>query len=171
MELSLASRGEKSLPIVEHRKERKDVKKGDKSSKPMIKESMAIAAESVRIFAKEKKEERMKGPFQERERCRLTLKEMEEKTYLFPDSGVLGMLEDLLENEIIKLPECKRPEEMGRTNNPMYCKYHQVVSHTVEKCFVLKDLILRLAKEGEILLDLDEAVGSNHATFTFRSPS
>ena len=54
MELSLASRGEKSLPITEHRKERKDVNKGNKSSKPMIKESMAIAAEPVRIFAKEK---------------------------------------------------------------------------------------------------------------------
>ena len=58
-----------------------------------------------------------------------------------------------------------------RTNDPKYCKYRRVVSHTVEKCFILKDLILRLAKEGKILLDLDEAVGSNHATFTFRSPS
>ena len=58
MELSLANRGEKSLPIAEHHKERKDVKKGDKSSKPMIKESMAIAAEPVRIFAKEKKKRR-----------------------------------------------------------------------------------------------------------------
>uniref|UniRef100_A0A2N9ILM6 Uncharacterized protein n=1 Tax=Fagus sylvatica TaxID=28930 RepID=A0A2N9ILM6_FAGSY len=144
MELSLASRGEKNLPIAEHRKERKDVKKGDKSSKPVIKESMAVAAEPVRIFAKEKKEDRTRGPSQERERRRLTLKEMEEKTYPFPDSDVPGMLEDLLEKEIIKLPECKRPEEMGRTNDP---------------------------KEGKILLDLDEAVGSNHATFTFGSPS
>ena len=55
MDLSLASQGEKSLPIIEHRKERKNVKKGDKSSKPIIKESMAIAIEPVRIFAKEKK--------------------------------------------------------------------------------------------------------------------
>uniref|UniRef100_A0A2N9FUH3 Retrotransposon gag protein n=1 Tax=Fagus sylvatica TaxID=28930 RepID=A0A2N9FUH3_FAGSY len=135
------------------------------------KESMAIAAKPVGIFAKEKKEKRTKGPSQERERCRLTLKEMEEKTYPFPNSDVPGMLEDLLEKEVIKLPKCKRPEEMGRTNDPKYCKYHRVVSHTVEKCFVLKDLILRLAKEGKILLDLDEAVGSNHATFTFGSPS
>jgi hypothetical protein len=171
MELSLASRGEKSMPIAEHRKERKDVKKGDKSSKPMIIESMAVAAEPVRIFTKEKKEDRTRGPSQERERRRLTLKEMEEKTYPFPDSDVPGMLEDLLEKEIIKLPKCKRPEEMGRTNDPKYCKYHRVVSHTVEKCFILKDLILRLAKEGKVLLDLDEAVGSNHATFTFGSPS
>ncbi len=170
MELSLASEGEKSLPIAEHCKERKDVKKGDKSSKPMIKESMAITAEPVRIFAKEKKDERRRGSSQERERCRLTLKEMEEKTYPFLDSDVLGMLENLLEKEIIKLLECKWPEEMGRTNNPKYCKYHRVVSHTVEKCFILKDLILRLAKEGKIFLDLDEAVGSNHATFTIGSP-
>ena len=41
----------------------------------------------------------------------------------------------------------------------------------MDKCFVLKDLILRLAKEGKILLDLDEAVRSNHAMFTFGSPS
>jgi hypothetical protein len=124
MELSLANRGEKSLPIAEHRRERKDVKKGDKSSKPMIKESMAITTEPVRIFAKEKKEERMRGPSQERERRRLMPKEMEEKTCPFPDSDVPGMLEDLLEKEIIKHPECKRPEEMGRTNDPKYCKYH-----------------------------------------------
>jgi hypothetical protein len=96
---------------------------------------------------------------------------MEEKTYPFPDSDVPGMLKDLLEKEVIKLPECKRPKEMGHTNDPKYYKYHRVVSHTVEKCFVLKDLILRLAKEGKILLDLDEAIGSNHATFTFGLPS
>ena len=83
MELSLASRGEKSLPITEYRKERKDVNKGNKSSKAMIKESMAITAKPIRIFAKEKKKERMKGPSQERERRQLTLKEMEEKNTHF----------------------------------------------------------------------------------------
>ena len=46
----------------------------------------------------------MRGPSQEKERCWLTLKEMEEKTYSFLDSDVPGMLEDLLEKEIIKLP-------------------------------------------------------------------
>ena len=94
---------------------------------------------------------------------------MEEKTYP-PDVDVRGMLEDLLEKNVIKLPECKRPEEMGRTNDPKYCIYHQVVSHPVEKCFVLKDLILRLAKEGKILLDLDETAEANHATFAIGSP-
>ena len=40
----------------------------------------------------------------------------------------------------------------------------------MEKCFVLKDLILRLAKEGKILLDLDETAKANHATFAVGSP-
>ena len=80
------------------------------------------------------------------------------------------MLEDLLEKNVIKLPECKRPEEIGRTNDLKYCMYHRVVSHPVEKCFVLKDLILRLAKEGKILLDLDETAEANHVTFAVGSP-
>ena len=90
-------------------------------------------------------------------------------TYPFPDSDVSGMLNDLLEKKIIKLLECKRPEEMGHTNNPKYYKYHRVVSHPVEKCFVLKDIIIRLAKEGKILLDLDETVESNYTAFTATS--
>ena len=90
---------------------------------------------------------------------------MEERTYPFPDFDVSRMLDDLLEKKIIKLPECKRPEEMGHTNNPKYCKYHQVVCHLVEKCFVLKDIIIRLAKEGKILLDMDETAELNYTTF------
>ena len=39
----------------------------------------------------------------------------------------------------------------------------------MEKCFVLKDLILRLAKEGKILLDLDETTEANHAMFAVES--
>ena len=171
MELSLSSHGEKGLPVDQQHKEKKDTRRGDKSSRSMVKESMAVAVEPVKISSKENRRmEKRAGPIQEREKRRLTLKEMEEKTYPFPDADVRGMLEDLLEKNVIKLPECKRPEEMGRTNDPKYCMYHRVVSHPVEKCFVLKDLILRLAKEGKILLDLDETAEANHATFAIGSP-
>ena len=171
MELSLSSNGEKVLPVDQQRKEKKDTRRGDKSSRPMVKESMVVAMEPVKISNKENKRmEKRAGPMQEREKRRLTLKEMEEKTYPFLDANVQGMLEDLLEKNVIKLPECKRLEEMGHTNDPKYCIYHRVVSQLVEKCFVLKDLILRLAKEGKILLDLDETAEVNHATFAIGSP-
>ena len=157
MDLSLSSHGEKGLPIDEQRKEKKDTRRGDKYSKSMVKESIVIAVEPVKISNKENKRmEKRACPMQEREKCRLTLKEMEEKMYPFPDANVQGMLEDLLEKNVIKLLECKRLEEIRHTNNPKYCVYHRVVSHPMEKCFVLKDLILRLAKKGKILLEKDE---------------
>ncbi|KAA0039557.1 uncharacterized protein E5676_scaffold775G00710 [Cucumis melo var. makuwa] len=73
------------------------------------------------------------------------------------------MLEQLLEKQLIQLPECKRPEQAGKVDDPNYCKYHRVISHQVEKCFVLKELILRLAREKKIELDLEEVAQTNHA--------
>ncbi|KAM1363941.1 hypothetical protein ACFX2F_042563 [Malus domestica] len=79
------------------------------------------------------------------------------------------MLEDLLEKKVISLPECRRPEEMNRTDSPRYCKFHRFISHPTEKCFVLKDLIMKLAQKGIIELDLDDVVKSNYTTITFGS--
>ena len=39
----------------------------------------------------------------------------------------------------------------------------------MEKCFSMNDLILRLAKKGKILFDLDEIAEANRATFTIGS--
>ncbi|KAA0051630.1 ty3-gypsy retrotransposon protein [Cucumis melo var. makuwa] len=50
----------------------------------------------------------------------------------------------------------KRPEQAGKVDDPNCCKYHRVISHPVEKCFVLKEHILRLACEKKIELDLEE---------------
>ena len=36
----------------------------------------------------------------------------------------------------------------------------------MEKCFILKNLIMKLAKQGRIHLDLDEVVESNHVIVT-----
>jgi len=46
------------------------------------------------------------------------LKELQEKKYLFPDSNLPEMLDDLLEKGVIQLLEPKRPEEVGRTAIP-----------------------------------------------------
>lgn len=107
--------------------------------------------------------------FGDQERCKRTLKELKEKTYPFPDFDVATMLEDLLDKKVIKLPECKWPEEMNRVNDLKYCKYHCIVGHPIGKCFVLKKLIMKLAQEGRIKLDLEEAAKVNTTNIVFGS--
>ena len=79
------------------------------------------------------------------------------------------MLEDLLQKKVIELPKCKHPEEMSCVDDPNYCHYHRIISHPVEKCFILKELIMKLVRQGRIHLDLDEVIESNHAAITFGS--
>ena len=66
------------------------------------------------------------------------------------------MLEQLLEKQLIQVPKCKPLEQAEKIDDPNYYKYHRVINHPVEKCFVLKELILRLAREKKIELDLEE---------------
>ncbi|TYK15207.1 Retrotransposon gag protein [Cucumis melo var. makuwa] len=72
------------------------------------------------------------------------------------------MLEQLLENQLIQLPKCKRPKQARKVDDPNYCKYHRVISHPVEKCFLLKEMILKLAREKKIELDIYEVAQTNH---------
>ena len=58
----------------------------------------------------------------------------------------------------------KRPAKIGRIKYPNYCKYHRVISHPVDKCFVLKELIMKLALNKKIELDLDDVAQTNHVS-------
>ena len=58
---------------------------------------------------------------------------------------------------------------MHRVNDLKYCKFYHLISHPVEKCFVLKDLIIKLAKQGRIELDVDEVDAVNCTTISFGS--
>ena len=101
---------------------------------------------------------------------RSSLKEWEQKVYPFLDADMPEMLEQLLKFQLIELPECKRPEEIGKVDDPNYCKYHRIISHPIQKCFVLKELIMELAKERKIDLDFNDVAQSNLATFSSRLP-
>jgi len=83
--------------------------------------------------------------------------------YPFPNSDISRMLDDLLEANIIELPEVKRPEEANQVDNLNYCKYHRLINHPVEKCFVLKDKIMRLHENGDIIF-YDEIAAFNITT-------
>ncbi|KAA0051503.1 retrotransposon gag protein [Cucumis melo var. makuwa] len=162
MELSIASRGTKDFSVPEIRKDKKETKIAEKVVKSTVKESMVVNTIPLR-FSK-RKEGRAEKKDDGSERRRLTLKERQEKVYPFSDSDITDMLERPLEKQLIQLPECKRPEQAGQVDDPNYCKYHRVISHLVEKCFMLKELILRLAHEKKIELDLEEVAQTNYAT-------
>lgn len=107
-------------------------------------------------------------------KSKLTLREMQEKKYPFLDSDDVEIFDELVELKPIELPEMKRPEEVGRIDDPSYCKYHRLVGYPLEKCFVFKDKVLQLADEKKIVLN-DEKVDSNqisyHVWLTWPSPS
>ncbi|KAA0061113.1 ty3-gypsy retrotransposon protein [Cucumis melo var. makuwa] len=135
MELSIASRGTKDFPVPKVRKDKKETKSAEKVVKSTVKESMVVNTTPLK--------------FSKRKEGRAEKKD---------DGNIADMLEQLLEKQLIQLPECKRSEQAGNVDDPNYCKYHRVISHPVEKYFVLKELILRLAREKKIKLDLEEEV-------------
>ena len=51
---------------------------------------------------------------------RMSLRELEQQHYPFPNSDVLDMLEQLMEKKLIELPKPKRPEEKNRVDDPKF---------------------------------------------------
>ena len=51
---------------------------------------------------------------------------------------------------------------MGKVDDPNYYKYHHIIGHPIQKCFVFKEQIMKLTKENKNDLDFNEIVGSNH---------
>ncbi|KAK4391468.1 hypothetical protein Sango_1924600 [Sesamum angolense] len=73
---------------------------------------------------------------------------MQAREYPFLDSDVSGIFDDLLEANLIDLSEMKRPEEAERKDDLKYCKYHRLVGHAIQDCFVFKDKVMQLARQG-----------------------
>lgn len=56
----------------------------------------------------------------------------------------------LQELNFIVLRKPKWPEEVSKFDEPNFCHYHRILSHTLKDCFVVKDLIQKLIDEGTI---------------------
>ncbi|KAL0462701.1 UNVERIFIED_CONTAM: hypothetical protein Slati_0157700 [Sesamum latifolium] len=93
---------------------------------------------------------------------------MQTKQYPFLDSKVFGIFDDLLNANLIELPEMKRSEEAGKTNDLKYFKYHRLVGYPIHDCFIFKDKVMNLARQGKISAEEDNAA-SNLITITFGS--
>uniref|UniRef100_M0ZYK5 Retrotransposon gag protein n=1 Tax=Solanum tuberosum TaxID=4113 RepID=M0ZYK5_SOLTU len=132
------------------------------------KESMNVNVSLINFTTKEGKKQSVRTNFQARSNQKSILREMREKEYPFLDSDISANFDELLELKLIELPEMKRPNEAGKVDDPNYCKYHRLVSHPLDKSFVLKYRVMLLVREKKIVLD-DEKVGSNQISITFGS--
>jgi len=74
----------------------------------------------------------------------------------YSEFGAPKMLDKLLEKGLIRLPELKRPKEMGRTNDLKYYKYHMILSHPIEKCKAFRGQSLQLIEGGKFKLDEED---------------
>ena len=89
------------------------------------KESMNVNASHVKFTIRVGNTQSAKmNSFEGRTNQKLTLKEMQRKDYPFLDSDVSTIFDELIEMKLFELPEMKRPDEAGRSNDPKYYKYH-----------------------------------------------
>ncbi|KAL0298192.1 UNVERIFIED_CONTAM: hypothetical protein Sangu_3155500 [Sesamum angustifolium] len=100
---------------------------GKPYSKAPIKESIAVNVASLKLRIKANNGiPKNNVPYKKPQR-NLTLKEMQAKQYPFLELDVSGIFDDLLEANLINLPEIQRPEEAEQRDDPKYCKYHRLV--------------------------------------------
>ena len=61
--------------------------------------------------------------------------------YSFREDQVVTIFHLLNKGNKLKLPEVKRPEEVGHINDHNYCFYHKMVHYPTTRCYILKDKI------------------------------
>ncbi|KAL0359907.1 UNVERIFIED_CONTAM: hypothetical protein Sangu_0840100 [Sesamum angustifolium] len=83
---------------------------------------------------------------------------MQARQYPFLDSNVSEIFDDLLDANLINLPEMKWPKKSERKDDSKYCKYHSLVEHAIQDCFLFKDKVMNLARLGKISLEEDSMV-------------
>ncbi|KAL0440125.1 UNVERIFIED_CONTAM: hypothetical protein Slati_2495500 [Sesamum latifolium] len=118
-----------------------------------------VASFKLKGIAKDNIAPKNNVPYEKPQR-KLTLKETQARQYPFLDSNVPRIFDDLLETNLIDLPEMKRPEEAERKDDPKYCKYHRLVGHAIQDCFVFKNKVMQLARQGKISLEEDSAAAN-----------
>lgn len=91
-----------------------------------------------------------------------TLAEMKNKKYSFGRDKVAKAF-DMLVQKGLNLPPCKRPLEAGMFNESNYCPYHRILGHTIEDCWVLKDLLEKKANSMTLPATVLAHLGRKHA--------
>jgi hypothetical protein len=80
-----------------------------------------------------------------------TLKQKKTKSYSFRRDKVAQIFRGAVKNSLA-LPVSKRPEDADKSDEPNFCPYHRVLGHSIEDCWVFKDWVEKVYKNGEITL-------------------
>ncbi|KAA0057247.1 ty3-gypsy retrotransposon protein [Cucumis melo var. makuwa] len=106
MKRSIANREAKYFLSQRTRSDKNEINDNKKNTNSVLKESMVVQETPLKSFSKRKETKYERNHDGDKKR-RPTLRERQKKVYLFPDSEVADMLEQLIEKQLIQLPECK----------------------------------------------------------------
>ncbi|KAG9442388.1 hypothetical protein H6P81_018242 [Aristolochia fimbriata] len=163
MENLIEERGEEGSSSANPRKKGK----APAAAAPKVTKEKTKSSSATNAFVPIKIGSKTKAPYLPRQLTgstyrKLSLEERQAKTYPFADADVPIMLDQLLDNQLLRLPEIKRTGDQSKSKDPNFCKYHRLVGHSTEKCFVLKDRIMELAAQGRIEIEGAENTASSH---------
>src|SRR3954469_5885166 len=68
--------------------------------------------------------------------------------YLFKDDKVEALFKMLDKGGQLKLPEPRNSEDVGKTDDPRYCLYHQRLDHPTKNCWSFKEKLQALVDAG-----------------------
>jgi hypothetical protein len=68
---------------------------------------------------------------------------------------IKGFFNQVVEHNHIKLLDPKGPDQVGMTNNPLYCSYHRYVGYVIEDCVGFKEWLQRAIDEKRLALQPD----------------
>nr|CAD1837639.1 unnamed protein product [Ananas comosus var. bracteatus] len=80
------------------------------------------------------------------------IEERKNKTYSFKREKVPRIFEQVMKTKKLVLPEPTKPEEVHKTDDPLYCPYHRSIGHKIEDCFIFKDWVERALQQGVFTL-------------------
>ncbi|MQL71884.1 hypothetical protein Taro_004204 [Colocasia esculenta] len=104
-----------------------------------------LGAREIPLPSNSKKEER---------RSASTLNERLNTPYSFTREHTRELLDICLQENLMTLPEPKRPEEAAMVDKPNYCLYHRVLGHALENCYLFKNWAEKLIQAG--IIDMAE---------------
>ena len=102
------------------------------------------AAQSSQLKGKETMAVELSGTAQSKQKSNTNGNEefkFSPKVYSFNDEQVVAIFHFLYKSNKLKLPEARRPNEVGRTTDPNYCLFHRMVHYPTSRCYVLKGKI------------------------------